>query len=195
VALPVRPPEDRRRRPRLEAASATDGMDARETEGMVTSEVPTHVQVSLIDRGSDSLRPASRRRLLDSSPLVPRHHTCKNELASGGWGSDRGGRGETLRCVWMCGSTMGTWTPPLGEVRPAPRGTLVLHSRRPGVGSCANLEAVHIPRDHPDTDEQLLPLAREERTQAFHRAVRRAVTRALPQAVMTARPGLARMCR
>jgi hypothetical protein len=32
-------------------------------------------------------------------------------------------------------------------------------------------------------------------TQAFLRAVRRAVTRALPQAVMTARPGLARICR
>jgi hypothetical protein len=77
-----RPPEECRRRPRLGAAHAADRMDAREKEEMVTSEVLTHVQVSLIDRASDSLRPASGRCLLNSSPLAPQAPHPASEPAS-----------------------------------------------------------------------------------------------------------------
>jgi hypothetical protein len=70
----VRPPENRRRRPRLEAAPAADGMDAREIERMVSSEVPAHVQVSLIDRGVRSVEASFREappRFLPPGPQAP----------------------------------------------------------------------------------------------------------------------------
>jgi hypothetical protein len=47
----VRPPEDRRRRPRVGVVPAADGTDACQMEERVTSGLPMHVQVALIDRG------------------------------------------------------------------------------------------------------------------------------------------------
>jgi hypothetical protein len=47
----VRPPKDRRRRPRVAVVPAADGTDARQMEERVASGLPMHAQVSLIDRG------------------------------------------------------------------------------------------------------------------------------------------------
>jgi len=66
-----RPPEECRRRPRLGAAHAADRMDAREMEEMVTSEVLTHVQVSLIDRGLRFIEASFRKVPPQFLPLGP----------------------------------------------------------------------------------------------------------------------------
>jgi hypothetical protein len=71
-------------------------------ERMVSSEVPMHVQVSLIDRGI-RFGPTSFRRLLDSSPREPRHYTRKGEPRPAGGGVIVEAAERRSRCVWMRG--------------------------------------------------------------------------------------------
>ncbi len=129
----------------------------------MTSEVPMPVQVSLIDRGLRFIEASFLKTAPRFLPWAPRHHTFKSELASGEWGSDRGGRGEMVPAVSGC--AVQRWE--LGVSR---RATAVRLFGAPSptaasglrLWSCAKLDVVHIRRDHPDTGEQLRSLVREE---------------------------------
>jgi hypothetical protein len=141
-----------------------------------------------------------KRSVLHREVVVGEDHGPEDlselDRASGGWGSDRGGRGETLPLCLDARITVGTRSPLPGEGRP---GFSALP--RPPPHQACDLGGAPILMQ--STSGATIPTRVNScgrwyariGTQAFPRAVRRAVTRALPQAVMTARPMIALICR
>lgn len=78
----MRPPEDRRRRPRLGVVPAADGMDARQRqmEERVTSGLPMHVRVSLTGRGFRLIHASLRKSPPRFLPLYSLHVRANDRL-------------------------------------------------------------------------------------------------------------------
>ena len=188
----MQPPEDRRRRPRLGVVPAADEMDARQMEERVTSGLPMHVQVSLIDRGVRFIeasfpKPAPRFLPVGSTT------TARASEPGPACGGVSVGVPKRTFALWMharsqpCKSEPDADRKPPDSPEPSPSSLQL--------GSCANRGGVQVEPGHPLRVNSCCRWCVRKDTQAFRRAVRRAVTRALPQAVMIARPRLARICR